>query len=120
MKINIPSVSSYLLPIFLAGCVSLGRGGNEPDIDAMPTDTYDNCGGAGNFLTSATGGSGGAVRLEMTECDLTNALGDADEITPQFAQNGERRIIMTYNNPNGGSTAYLFVSNSLVEINRVR
>jgi len=119
MKIDIPSLSSYILPLFLAGCVSVGGGGKEVDLDAMPTDTYDNCGGTGNFLTSATGG-GGAVRLEMTECELVNALGDADEVTPQFAQNGERRIIMTYENPNGGSTAYLFVANSLKEINRVQ
>jgi len=120
MKIDIPSLSAYILPLFLAGCVSLGGGDKEVDIDAMPTDTYENCGGAGNFLTSATGGSGGAVRLEMTECELINSIGDADEVTPQYAQNGERRIIMSYENPNGGSTVYLFVANSLKEINRVQ
>ncbi|VAW10041.1 hypothetical protein MNBD_ALPHA09-1499 [hydrothermal vent metagenome] len=121
MKINSRNLSSLVLPLFLAGCISLGGGGDDPDIDlAMPTDTYDNCGGTSNLLTSATGGSGGAVRLGMTECALVNALGDADEVTPQFAPEGERRIIMVYANPNGGSTAYLFVDNALKEINLLK
>lgn len=125
MKIDGQVIVAIVLPVFVAGCVSLGIGGggdrSDPDIDlAMPTDTYDNCSGASNLLTSATGGGGGAVTLGMTECDLLNTLGDADEVTPQFASEGERRIIMVYANPNGGSTAYLFVDNALKEINLVK
>jgi len=121
MKIFRAIVVVVLLPIFLSGCVSLGGGDKDDDIDfAMPKDTYDNCGGASNFLSSATGGGSGAVSLGMSECALLNALGEADEVTPQFAAEGERRVIMSYVSPDGGSTAYLFVNNALKEINRVK
>lgn len=121
MRIRHHFAMAFVLPLALTACVSFGSDEEEVDLDlAMPTDTYDNCGGAGNFLTSATGGGSGTVKLGMTECELSNALGEADEITPQFAREGERRIIMVYANPNGGSTAYLFVQNALKEINRIK
>jgi len=105
----------------LPACVSTGGGGGDDDLDlAMRTDTYDNCGGVGSGLLIGGGGGGGAVRLGMSECELIDALGEADEVLPQFAPEDERRIILSYAHPQGGSTAYLFVNNFLKEINRVQ
>lgn len=121
------SVAVLALFLLLAGCVGGGiggglgsGGGDDSDEFAARTDTYDNCGGGGAGLLIGGGLSGGgAVRLGMSECELVNAIGTADEVLPQFAVEGERRVILSYAHPQGGTTAYLFVNNALKEINRV-
>lgn len=123
MKLTRNIAIATVLALMTTACVSFG-GEDDPDAAfAMPTDTYENCGSVGSDLLSSAGlssSSGDAVRLGMTECQLLNALGAADELSPQFAPEGERRIIISYVNESGGSTAYLFVDNALKEINRVR
>lgn len=107
--------------VSVSACVSLG-GDDEADFDAelaMPTDTYDNCSRSVSGFLTGGGGGGGAIQLGMSECALIRSLGDADEVLPQFAPQGERRVILSYAHPQGGSTAYLFVNNALKEINRV-
>jgi hypothetical protein len=106
-----------------AGCIT---GGGEAEIAAsMPSDTYETCRGGGggalgegvNFLSS--GGGARTVSLGMSECELIGVLGDPAGVTPEPRAGAGRHVTMTYANPDGTATAYVFVDNALREMNRV-
>jgi hypothetical protein len=111
------SIPVLALALALAGCL----GGDDPDValDAMPPDTYDNCGGGGLGLGVFSSSGGGVVSLGMTECELVKALGEPAQVSPNPGAPGTRRVTMVYENPDGTATSYLFVNNSLKEINRL-
>ena len=112
---------SLIAALALAGCQS--DGGDGPALQAaMPTDTYDNCGVLDQGATFLSGGgseSDGVVRLGMSECGLINALGQPESVAPAVRPGAARAVTMTYRNPDGTGTAYLFENNALKEINRV-
>lgn len=118
-----------LMMLAIAGCVRSGSGiggrlmgGGEQRQSAapMPTDTYDNCAGrvveGVNFLSSS--GSGGTVSIGMTECELIGVLGNPTSVTAGARPGARRFVTMTYANPDGTATHYLFVDNALREMNR--
>jgi len=116
-------IACFALAMLTAGCVT--GGGGEPEIAAsMPSDTYETCRGGGgalsegvNFLSS--GGGASTVSLGMSECELIGVLGDPAGVTPAARPGGGRHVTMTYANPDGTTTAYVFVDNALREMNLV-
>jgi hypothetical protein len=55
----------------------------------------------------------------MSECALIGVLGDPASVAPAREPTGERHVTMTYANPDGTATTYVFVDNSLREMNLV-
>ena len=107
-----------------AGCVT--GGGDDPALSAaMPSDTFETCRGGGaigegvNFLSGGGGGGARSVSLGMSECALIGVLGDPASVAPAREPTGERHVTMTYANPDGTATTYVFVNNSLREMNLV-
>ena len=112
---------TLIAALAVAGCQS--GGGDGPALEAaMPTDTHDNCSvldqGA-TFLSGGGGESDGVVRLGMSECGLIGVLGQPESVAPAVRPGAARAVTMTYRNPDGTGTAYVFENNALKEINRV-